>query len=160
MRHRLTHLTVLLVCLLTLSACADPFVGFVGHSSTSVVPPAPTTTLTGILWTLAQLSAADGQLQPLVPTAPVNLEFQNNSNTYFGSSGCNYYNGTYALSGYQLHLEFDAVTLKACATAIMSQEVTYLNTLQQVTSYEVNGQSLALSDKGGTPILVFVEAHG
>ena len=159
MRYRLACLAVLLVSLLALGACADPFFGIVGHSTTSAIPPAPATALSGSSWTLTQMSSdASDHSQPLVPTAPVTLQFQKDNATYFGSSGCNYYNGMYRLSGSQLHLDFKGVTLKACATAIMSQEVAYLNTLQRVTSYEVSGKSLTLKDVGGEAILEFMKA--
>ena len=159
MRYRLASLAIVLVTLLALSACSDPFFGLVGHSSTTVVPPAPSTALSGTSWTLTQMSSdASDHSQPLVPTAPVTLQFQKDTTTYFGSSGCNYYNGMYQLSGGQLHLDFKGVTLKACASPIMSQEVAYLNTLQRVTNYEVSGKSLTLKDVGGEVILEFMKA--
>jgi len=40
----------------------------------------------------------------------------------------------------------------------MSQEVTYLNTLQQVRSYELGGHTLTLKDNTNEVILIFTAA--
>jgi heat shock protein HslJ len=40
----------------------------------------------------------------------------------------------------------------------MSQEVSYLNTLQQVRSYELSSHTLTMKDSAGEVILVFTAA--
>ena len=150
MRYRLAGLALLLLCLFTVSACANPFTGITGGFSAS----STTTALSGTSWTLTRLSVG-GKSQNLAPTAPVTLQFQQNAASYIGSSGCNYYDGDYTISGHQLHLQFATVTQRACVGPIMSQEVAYLNVMQQVRSYQIDGKILRLKDGGNDVILVF-----
>lgn len=135
-RYRRVCGALLLVCLLTLGACV--------HRAT----------LSGTSWKLRQLTLA-GSTQQLVPTAPVTLQFQQSGATYVGSSGCNYYSGSYTVSGDQLHLQFTGVTARACAGPIMSQEVSYLKALDNVHTFEMNGQMLTLKGDSDRPVLVF-----
>jgi putative lipoprotein len=157
MRVHLVFLTVLVMCVLTLSACANPFSGILGGSSSATSVSISTSRLSGSSWVLAQLHT-DGKNRTLVPTAPITLQFQQSDGTYIGSSGCNYYNGAYVVSVGRLTLKFKSVTQVACAGPIMSQEVTYLNTLQQVRSYELSGHTLMLKDRIDEVILIFTAA--
>jgi heat shock protein HslJ len=157
MRYRLAGLALLLVCLFTVSACTNPFTSIMGGTSASSIAPRPTTVLSGTSWTLKRL-IADGKNWDLAPTAPVTLQFQQHDASYLGSSGCNYYDGAYALSGHQLHLHFTSVTQRACIGLIMSQEVAYLNEMQQVQSYQMDGKMLALKDGSNNIVLVFAAA--
>jgi len=157
MRDRLIFLTVLVICLLTLSACANPFSSILGGSSAATSVSSAPLRLSRSSWVLTQLHA-DGKNRTLVPTAPITLQFQQGDGTYIGSSGCNYYNGAYVVSDGRLTLKFKSVTQVACAGPIMSQEVTYLNTLQHVRSYELSSRSLMLRDGGDEIILVFAAA--
>jgi heat shock protein HslJ len=93
-----------------------------------------------------------------VPTAPITLQFQRADGTYIGSSGCNYYNGAYVVSGERLTFTFRTVTQVACVGPIMSQEVTYLNTMQLVRNYELSGNTLMLKDRIDEVILIFTAA--
>ena len=138
MRKCLACLAGLLMCLFTVSACANPFTSITGGFDASSTMPKPITALSGTSWTLTQLTV-DRKSRDLAPTAPVTLQFQQNAASYIGSSGCNYYDGAYAVSGHQLHLHF-SVTQRACVSPIMSQEVTYLNVMQQVRSYQMQRQ--------------------
>ena len=157
MRDRLIFLTVLVICLLALSACANPFSSILGGSSAATSVSSAPLRLSRSSWVLTQLHA-DGKNRTLVPTAPITLQFQQGDGTYIGSSGCNYYNGAYVVSDGRLTLKFKSVTQVACAGPIMSQEVTYLNTLQHVRSYELSSRSLMLRDGGDEIILVFAAA--
>lgn len=136
MRYRLTLLAMLLVCALVLASCAER------------------TALSGTSWHLERLTVHGNNVQ-LVPTARVTLQFQSDTATYVGSSGCNYYSGAYTLSDHQLHLQFKDITATACVGPIMSQEVAYLDAMGQVDSYQVNGHVLTLRDVTGRVILVF-----
>src|SRR5690242_15683704 len=157
MRDRLILLTGLVICLLTMSACANPFSSILGGSNAATSVSSVPLRLSRSSWVLTQLHA-DGKNQTLVPTAPITLQFQQGDGTYIGSSGCNYYNGAYVVSDGRLTLKFKSVTQVACAGPIMSQEVTYLNTLQHVRSYELSSRSLMLRDGGDEIILVFAAA--
>lgn len=159
MRYRLVYLAcavALLIVTLATSACANPLLGILGDSgaSATTATPSPRTVLSGTSWTLTVLS--DGETDyALAPTAPITLHFQRNDATYIGSSGCNYYDGAYTVSGAHLHLEFQSVTQKGCVGPIMSQEVAYLNTMRQVRSYQISDQTLTLKDGDNRVILVF-----
>ena len=157
MRVRLVLLGALVLCLLALGACDVPLVGIFGGSGSARSLPRSAATLSGSSWVLTQLHP-DGKIRTLVPTAPVTLQFQHSDGTYIGSSGCNYYNGAYNVSGGRLTLKFESVTQVACVGPIMSQEVTYLNTLQQVRSYELGGHTLTLKDNTNEVILIFTAA--
>jgi heat shock protein HslJ len=157
MRVRLVFLTVLIMCVLTLSACANPFSSILGGSNTASSVPSSTARLSGSSWVLTQLHA-DGQIRTLVPTAPVTLQFQRGDGTYIGSSGCNYYNGVYFVSGGRLTFKFKSVTQVACVGPIMSQEVTYLNTMQHVRNFELSDRSLTLRNNSDEVILIFAAA--
>lgn len=151
-------LACLLACLLVVSACDLPLIGGIGGLGDSSTARQQMTPLSGTSWALTQLTIS-GHSQPLAPTAPVTLQFQASGDTYLGSSGCNYYSGAYAISGRQLHLEFGAVTQRACAGPIMSQEVAYLNAMEQVRSYQRDDKTLTLQDGAGKPILVYADAN-
>ena len=154
MRDRLIFLTVLVLCLITLSACANPFSSIFGGSSAATSISSLPRRLSGSSWVLTQLHA-DGKNRTLVPTAPITLQFQQSDGTYLGSSGCNYYNGAYVISGERLTFKFKSVTQVACVGPIMSQEVTYLNTMQQVRNYQLSGRTLMLKDRIDEVILIF-----
>ena len=154
MRLRLVFLAMLVICLFALSACANPFLGILGGSSDAISVSSSASRLSGSSWVLARLHANGNNLN-LVPTAPVTLQFQQGDDTYIGSSGCNYYNGAYVVSGDRVTFKFKSVTQVACVGPIMSQEVTYLNTLQQVRRYELTGHTLKLKDSFDEVILEF-----
>ena len=155
MRRCLACLVLLLVCLIAFSACDIPIIG-VGLAAATTTPQ-PVTPLSGTSWALSQLIIG-GHSQTLAPTAPITLQFQRGSDTYLGSSGCNYYNGAYSVAGDQLHLQFSAVTQRACAGPIMSQEVAYLNAMDQVNRFQIDGKTLTLRDSEGRDILVYIDA--
>ena len=157
MRRTLVSVVFLLMCLGALSACDIPLPGSSDTFSASSTTPASTIPLSGTSWALSRLIVA-GRIQTLAPTAPVTLQFQRSENTYMGSSGCNYYNGAYAVSGDQLHLQFGIVTQRACAGPIMSQEVTYLNAMNLLRRFQTNQKTLTLNDSDGKPILVYTSA--
>ena len=157
MRRYLACLSLLLTCLLMMTACDLPLIGGIGKLGGSSTTRQQVSPLSGSSWALTQLIIA-GHSQPLAPTAPVTLQFQASGDTYLGSSGCNYYNGAYTIAGRQLQLDFGAVTQRACAGPIMSQEVAYLNAMEQVRSYQRDDKTLTLHDGAGKPILVYAAA--
>lgn len=140
MRYRLACLALLAMCLVVACACTD------------------SKPLAGTSWTLTQLRV-HGVRQTLVPTAQITLHFDQHEDTYLGSSGCNYYDGAYTVSDSQIHLRYRDITARACVGPAMSQEVTYLNALQRVQSYQRDGQTLTLTGENGTTALIFTRAH-
>ena len=157
MRRRLGVLALLLVCLFAVSACDLPLIGDIGGFGASSGSAHYITPLSGTSWVLTRLILG-GHSQPLAPTAPVTLEFQRSGGAYLGSSGCNYYNGDYTISGAHLRLAFGAVTQRACAGPIMSQEVAYLNSVEQVRSFQTDRKTLILNNGDDRPILAYTAA--
>lgn len=152
MLQRIASMLLLLAWLCALAACDKPFIGPTLPLRTPT--PIPITALEGTSWTLTQL-VVDGHSQPLVPTTLITLQFEASGSTYVGSSGCNYYSGTYHVTGTHLQLLFGSVTLKGCAGPIMSQEVSYLNTLQRVQSFTLSGAVLSLRNEQGLEVLSY-----
>jgi heat shock protein HslJ len=66
-----------------------------------------------------------------------------------GSTGCNDYNGTYALDGTNLVVSQVVSTKKACEQPLMDQEQQYLTALQTPTSVETSGGVVTLRAAGG-----------
>ena len=154
-RYAMMQVALLVACLIALGACAIPIIG-VGLAGATTTPQ-PITPLSGTSWALSELIVA-GRSQTLAPTAPITLQFQRDSDTYLGSSGCNYYNGAYSVAGDHLHLLFGSVTQRACAGPIMSQEVAYLNAMDQISRFQIDGKILSLEDGSGAAILVYMAA--
>jgi heat shock protein HslJ len=74
-----------------------------------------------------------------------------------GSGGCNQLVGSYTLECDRLTFSRTAGTLMACLKG-MDTEKTFLQVLQQVKSWKITGQHLALFDTDGKRIASF-EAH-
>lgn len=151
-RYAMMQVALLVVCLIAFSACDIPIIG--GGLAGATTTPQPVTPLSGTSWALSELIVA-GHSQTLAPTTPITLQFQRGSDTYLGSSGCNYYNGAYSVAGDQLHLQFGSVTQRACASPIMSQEVAYLNAMDDVRSFHTDRKTLTLQDGHGKAMLVY-----
>src|SRR5690242_3701928 len=149
-RYAIMQVALLVACPIAFSACDIPIIG--GGLAGATTTPQPITPLSGTSWALSELIVA-GRSQTLAPTAPITLQFQRGSDTYLGSSGRNYYNGAYRLAGDKLHLQFGSVTQRACASPIMSQEVAYLNAMDQVSRFHIDGKTLSLDDGQGIAIL-------
>lgn len=76
----------------------------------------------------------------------------------YGNAGCNDYFGTYELEfeDGSLSIGMPGATRKLCPSeAVMAQETTYLETLNNVTSYTIQESRLHLIDENGDVLLVF-----
>src|SRR5262245_29887728 len=77
--------------------------------------------------------------------------------TVTGNTGCNSFNGPYALDGQNITIGPLASTLAACPTPELStQETNYLNALQLAKTFQVTGDQLDLFREGGTYAVSFV----
>ena len=122
----------------TLAACGD------GGSSG---PEA----LEGVTWILTQFVAEDGSTE--IVQVGVNAEFD--GSTISGTSGCNRYNASYEASGNEISFGPIAGTKMACPEPQMSVEARYLQLLESVATFEVEGRAMSMSDGEGTPVLQF-----
>ena len=73
-----------------------------------------------------------------------------------GSAGCNSYGGQVSLKGEAVSFKELYQTEMACMDAgVMEQEGAFLQTLAQVSGYQVAGERLKLKSAGGEVVLVF-----
>lgn len=67
-----------------------------------------------------------------------------------GSAGCNEYSGGYEVEALTLTLdEAIAVTLKACETSILDQELAYLSALAGAQRFSISGETLTIETSAG-----------
>lgn len=109
----------------------------------------PETELTDRTWQLSTLDGAE-----LVEGTSIDMTLE--EDTVSGSAGCNSYTGpaTYGDGDMTLGPDF-AATLMICDDATSAQETKYLNTLAQVTNYELESEELLLQDDQGVTIATF-----
>ncbi len=105
--------------------------------TTAPVPPAdsspPTSSLSGQRWQLRRIG--DSQA---VNLENVFLEFNAEEQRVTGFSGCNYFNGSYRLTGHDLTFGAIASTKRACLQEpIQSIEIKFYEALGQTTRYHL-----------------------
>lgn len=66
-----------------------------------------------------------------------------------GSTGCNQYFGTLTLGQTAFEVNGAGSTRRACAPAIMQQETRFLQALQEVRRYKMDGDFVRLYDESG-----------
>lgn len=66
-----------------------------------------------------------------------------------GSTGCNQYFGSLTVEATAFQVENAGSTRKACAPALMQQEQRFLQALQDVRRYEIDGEFVSLYDEAG-----------
>jgi heat shock protein HslJ len=77
--------------------------------------------------------------------------------TLSGTSGCNTYKGTYAVTGNQITIGPLATTRMVCPQEIMDQETLYLAALQTAATYRIEGTRMELRTKDGALAVNFQE---
>ena len=91
-----------------------------------------------------------GSMTAVLENAAVTVRFNSDDNRVAGTAGCNHYFAGYRHSGGLVSLEEQmAVTEMWCGEEIGEQEKRYLEILQAVQSYEIDGLTLRLSGKEG-----------
>jgi heat shock protein HslJ len=109
----------------------------------------------GTTWTLT----SDSKLGVDLGTVDVTMRLENG--TVAGSSGCNRFTGSYTLDGQSLTIKPGvASTMMACPDPQMAVEQAFLRLLPTMTTAQVSGETLQLSDASGQPILVFQQVSG
>jgi heat shock protein HslJ len=101
-----------------------------------------TVTLAYTEWTLVELDGEPVEIgsDEIQPTIVLDLEESRVS----GSGGVNRLTGTFALSESELRFGPLATTRMAGPESAMQREQSFLNTLERVTSYELDGRALTL----------------
>ncbi|HXY94144.1 MAG TPA: META domain-containing protein [Acidimicrobiia bacterium] len=139
------------VLCLTLVAC-----GGSSDDSSKQEKPAPSSTpLEGTNWVLADANALGVQSTGVV----VSARFDRGSLT--GESGCNAYRTTYHADSPDLTISATIVTTqRACEPGPTAVETAYLARLPRTASFTLQGNTLTLSDRGGTTLLVYRASGG
>jgi heat shock protein HslJ len=107
--------------------------------------------LEGESWILTQFVAEDGSTQ--IVDVGVDAEFDGSQIS--GTSGCNRYNASYEANGNEISFGPIAGTQMACPEPQTSVEARYLQLLESVATFEVEGRSMSMADGEGTPVLQF-----
>ena len=85
----------------------------------------------------------------------VGVDADFDGSTMSGVSGCNQYNAPYEATGTEISIGEIAGTLMACPEEEMAVEDQYRELLAEVTTFEVSGGSMSMSDAEGSPVLRF-----
>ncbi|PWT75161.1 MAG: hypothetical protein C5B60_05735 [Chloroflexi bacterium] len=119
------------------------------------VSQSPSPSLTQHSWKLEALTFG-GHPEALLPGVSITLTFMG-QNRISGDDGCNSYGANYTVSHGHLHLDHFYQTLVACLPAVvMQQEGNYMQTLEQVTTYEIGPTGLlTLRDDSGQVVLQY-----
>ena len=119
---------------------------------TDVTPQNP---LAGTFWRLDSF-VQGGSPSPVLPGTQITAQF-GASGDLNGTSGCNNYSATYFVDGQGLRVANIAGSNMLCSDpeGVMEQEGLYLQSLNNVATYRIEGSQLKLSDGGGQLILVY-----
>ena len=110
--------------------------------------------LDGSAWVLLSLSS-----QEPIPGTEVTGEFIEGN--FSGTAGCNNYFTSYETAGDSLRFGPAGSTMMFCELpeGVMDQEIAYLSSLAQVSSYQIDLEELLMFDDAGNSILVFKSTH-
>ncbi len=118
------------------------------------VPPAP---LTGTEWTLESYSSPGSEsVSSVIAGTTVTAVFSADGNVT-GNAGCNSYRADYRTDGANLTIEPPISTKMYCGEpeGVMEQENRYLNLLESVAGYRIDGNRLDLLDESGATLLTY-----
>lgn len=109
-------------------------------------------------WRLSFWTKSD-TLVDLVPNSEVTLEFD--QDRVSGSSGCNRLTASYQVNNYSLEISPAAGTRMACEEAVMNQEFQFLQALEGVQEFRINGGNLIITytTEEGSGVMVFENHH-
>lgn len=103
--------------------------------------------LDGTSWTLTDLAGSS-----LVEGISITAQFSDGQ--IGGSSGCNSYGGAYTVNGEKLETADLVSTLMACAdTDAMDQEQAFLAYLQDLKTFEIDGNQLKIITADGAELI-------
>lgn len=125
---------ILIILLITLSACANNSVSLQGE------------------WTLIVYGDSANPTSAL-PNVETSINFDSN-NQIGGTVGCNSFGGEYKLNGKQITFSGIFSTLMFCE-GTMDQETVFLNILsEQTLNFELSGNQLTLTTQDGSSVIV------
>jgi heat shock protein HslJ len=103
--------------------------------------------LDGTRWQLASFDGGAASTG-LVAGSQITAEFADGK--VGGTAGCNSYGGSYTVSGPNISIGELNQTLIGCDTPLADQEAKYTAALLAATTYQINGDTLAIEHPGGT----------
>ncbi|KYK35859.1 MAG: META domain-containing protein [Theionarchaea archaeon] len=111
--------------------------------------------LEGTLWKLDSYVNSDGNVVSVLPNTKITAQFQ--GGTVGGSAGCNTYSGDYTINGNAITIGPLSSTRMYCTVpvGIMEQEYDYLTALESATGYEIEGNTMEMTNADGDVILIF-----
>lgn len=114
--------------------------------------------LDGSNWDLETYQDEAGEMVGVLPGSITTALFQ--ANYVSGIAGCNRFNADYEVDGNDLSFGPVATTRKLCSDppGIMQQESSFLSALSAVASFDLEGNSLEMSDSQGDVLLTFTRA--
>jgi len=120
-------------------------------------PEVPAAPLTGTEWTLDSFSNPDSEsVSSVIVGTTITAVFSPDGNVT-GNAGCNSYGAGYQIDGAELIIEPPVSTKMYCGEpeGIMDQENRYLNLLESVAGYQIDGNRLDLLDEAGASLLSY-----
>jgi heat shock protein HslJ len=112
--------------------------------------------LVGVVWRWEEFLEANGNAIIVPDPDSYTLEFLADGRVNI-KADCNTVQGSYSVQGNQLTIELGPTTLAACPPGSLENE--YLQTLQDVVSYMMDGDKLALAIKYDSGVMKFAPSE-
>jgi heat shock protein HslJ len=111
--------------------------------------------LSGVRWVLVSTVNAAGETVMALADSEVTAEFGPDGQMA-GSAGCNRYFASYTVDGGNLTIGQAGSTMMACEpVAVMEQEAQFLAALGTAATWQVEGDTLTISNAAGAPVATF-----
>ncbi|MDN3523578.1 META domain-containing protein [Halomonas ramblicola] len=141
----------------TFAAAAPSLAAVMLAGCAALEPPAASDEpLENTYWKLTRLG--DGDVTAVANQREAHLVLHAEERRVAGSGGCNRLMGSYDLEGEALRFGRLATTMMACPAG-MQTERAFLDALEEVAVWEVEGMHLTLSDADGEPLADFEAVH-
>jgi heat shock protein HslJ len=114
------------------------------------------TDLTNTRWLLTMFDDGTGQFLDVLPGVEITALFAEDGRVS-GSAGCNDYVSLFSVDGDDLSISLPAMTRRDCAEldGMMLHETSYLGNLTSVAAYELQDNTLHLSNEAGQVVLIY-----
>ncbi len=112
----------------------------------------PDVALTNTYWKLTEL--AEGQVETVDNQREAHFVLHTDNQRVAGATGCNQLMGNYALDEQQIAFQQLATTMMACQDGAETERA-FLTALNQTDSWEINGETLTLSNDEAQPVAHF-----
>jgi heat shock protein HslJ len=109
--------------------------------------------LEGTAWTVDGIALGNDAVSSAIAGSEADLRFD--AGSVSGSTGCNRLTGSYALDAAEGSISFSeiATTMKLCEPEVATQEQAILASLDEATSYSIEGSTMTLAADGGSFLL-------